>query len=101
MNTIKNHHPDLSRSCNLLTIIVVVGSTSNIGKIAATPTSPNITIIVHIIGNNIPANIHHQYSEREDLPLKVNDFPIPLFVASIKDIIFSGLTIRHTCLDIL
>ena len=37
-----------------------------------------------------PPNTNHQYSEREERPLKLKEFETPLFMASMNGIILAG-----------
>ena len=38
----------------------------------------------------MPPNTNHQYSEREERPLKLKEFDTPLFMASMNGIILAG-----------
>ncbi len=88
----KNHQPDFPRSCSLLTIRVIIAGTSRKGNSAKTSTAC-VATIVHTIWKIMPPNTNHQYSEREERPLKLKEFDTPLFMASMNGILLAGLSV--------
>ena len=60
------------------------------GKTAMIPNSSTPARIMVRIAKRFPPNTNHQYSEREERPLKLKEFDTPLFMASMIGIILAG-----------
>ncbi len=63
------------------------------GKTAMIPNSSTPARIMVRIAKRFPPNTNHQYSEREERPLKLKEFDTPLFMASMNGIILAGLSV--------
>ena len=63
------------------------------GKTAMIPNSSTPARIMVRIAKRFPPNTNHQYSEREERPLKLKEFDTPLFMASMNGILLAGLPV--------